>query len=408
MAAPLFLVAMSGCKFEPGGLQPGEGPEDGGGTPVDGAPVPVDGRPGIDSSVTMDSGTEIDGSLPLPPDAQVNNQRRKQITILASRVEAPGAVGTLDDFPVLFSVVDQQLADRASADGSDIYFVDGLTLARLQHEIEKWDPDTGELVAWVRIPALSGLLDTVIYIHYGDPELAQPGNPRQVWSSDFSAVWHLAQDPGPGGAGDIVDSTTGNDGTAHDSMQAGDLVAGQIGAAIDFDGSDDEITFTNPLSGGTSHTISAWVNQRSTNNDDAIVVLGNGAMNQARWLYGARAGDEVAFGFYTNDHISSINIENDGWRLLHWTYDGSTSRLYINGAQQGGSVTSGTVNTQGNTGWIGNVSDTDFGTNMNLNGQIDEVRIAAAVRTAEWIETEFNNQSNPSTFYTVGPETDVP
>jgi hypothetical protein len=42
---------------------------------------------------------------------------------------------------------------------------------------------------------------------------------------------------------------------------------------------------------------------------------------------------------------------------------------------------------------------------MNLNGQLDEVRIATVVRPAEWVRTEFNNQSDPASFCTVGPET---
>jgi hypothetical protein len=401
LAAALSLLAgMSGCKFEPGGLPPGGGPPD------DGAPLPVDSGPGIDSTVTMDSGPERDGMLPLPPDAG-STQRRKQVTILGSRVEAPAVPGFLADFPVLFSVVDPQIAALASTDGSDIYFVGANGLVPLEYEIEKWVKDTGELVAWVRIPMLSPTVDTVFYVVYGDPGLAPPANPRTAWANDFVAVWHLSQDPGPGATGEIKDSTTGNDGTAHSSMQSSDLVAGQIGDAIDFDGSDDEITFANSISGNTPHTISAWVNQRSTSSDDAVVVLGTGMPQQARWFYSARFGDNVAFGYYANDHVSETNIENDDWTLLHWTYDGNTSRLYVNGAQQGSAITSGSnVNTQGTDGRIGNVPSGAFGSAMNLAGQADEVRIASIARPAEWIETEFNNQSNPSSFYTIGNETE--
>ena len=391
------LAGMSGCKFEPRGLSPGDGP------PEDGAPLPMDSGPGMDSTVTTDSGSEIDAML--LPDARVSSQRQKQITIIGSRVQAPAVPGFLADFPVLFSVVDPEIAALASMDGSDIYFVGADGLVRLEYEIEKWVKDTGELVAWVKIPMLLPVVDTVFYVRYGAPELAQPANPRATWSSDFGAVWHLSQDPGPGTAGAIEDSTTGNDGTAHSSMQSSDLVDGQIGDAIDFDGMDDEITFVNSIFSDTPHTISAWVNQRETDNDDAIVVLGTGAANRARWFYGARAGGNVAYGYYSNDHVSGVNIEDEGWKLLHWTYDGNLSRLYVDGAQQGSAVTSGSgVNTQGTAGRIGNVSSTAFGQNVNLDGQVDEVRIATITRPAEWIATEFNNQSSPSTFYTVGPE----
>ncbi|HWN68563.1 MAG TPA: DUF2341 domain-containing protein [Haliangium sp.] len=410
MAALLLLAGIPGCKFDPGGLSPGGETRADSGPPVDGVPLPVDGRPatdsgaGTDSGVTMDSGTAIDASLPPRPDAAPDNQRRKQITIDAARVQAPAVPGSLADFPVLFSVVDPDIRARAAADGSDIYFTDALGVTRLVHEIEKWDPTTGALVAWVKIPSLSASLNTVLYVNYGGQ--AEPVTPANVWTSDFAAVWHLAQDPGPGTSRGIIDSTGGNDGTAHESMQSGDLVAGQIGNAIDFDGTDDEITFNNPITGSRSHTISAWVNQRSSSNDDAVVVLGTGVMNQARWLYSVRSGGDVAVGFYTNDRTSGTNIENDGWRLLHWTYDGTTSRLYVSGAQQGADFTAGSVDTRGNTGWIGNVSAAAFGSNLNLNGQIDEVRIATVARPVEWITTEFNNQSSPATFYTVGPESE--
>jgi hypothetical protein len=349
---------------------------------------------------------QIDASIPPGPDAGPSSQRRKRIAIDPSRVNAPGD-GVLVDFPVLFSVVDPDIAARASADGSDIYFVAADGETRLAYEIEKWNPVTGELVAWVKLPVVSASVNTVFYVVYGDPGQAQPTNPPDVWSSGFAAVWHLSQDPGSGATGAITDSRGNHDGTAHTSMQSSDLVAGQIGNGIDFDGSDDEITFVNQLSGNTPHTISAWVNQRTTGSDDALVVLGTGQVNQARSFYSARTGDEVFFGFYANDHVSTINIENEGWTLLHWTYDGNTSRLYVNGAQLGADVTSGTsINTQGTDGRIGNVPSAAFGSAMNLNGQADEVRIATAARPLEWIATEFNNQASPSTFYAVGPETE--
>ena len=35
-------------------------------------------------------------------------------------------------------------------------------------------------------------------------------------------------------------------------------------------------------------------------------------------------------------------------------------------------------------------------------GNLDEVRVSSQVRTADWIKTEFNNQTSPSTFYGLG------
>ena len=56
----------------------------------------------------------------------------------------------------------------------------------------------------------------------------------------------------------------------------------------------------------------------------------------------------------------------------------------------------------------------DFGTNLNIGessfiGTIDETRISNTVRTAGWIQTGYNNQSSPTSFYSVesSPETDI-
>ncbi|MEA3488318.1 MAG: hypothetical protein U9R10_03585, partial [Euryarchaeota archaeon] len=35
---------------------------------------------------------------------------------------------------------------------------------------------------------------------------------------------------------------------------------------------------------------------------------------------------------------------------------------------------------------------------------IDEVRISDTARNADWIQTSYNNQNNPSSFYDVGAE----
>ena len=37
-----------------------------------------------------------------------------------------------------------------------------------------------------------------------------------------------------------------------------------------------------------------------------------------------------------------------------------------------------------------------------FNGALDEVRISDVERSAEWVSTEYNNQSNPACFYSVG------
>jgi hypothetical protein len=76
--------------------------------------------------------------------------------------------------------------------------------------------------------------------------------------------------------------------------------------------------------------------------------------------------------------------------------------MYMNGA----STTTApalTINTNTTTLTLGDIADGNFG----LNGTLDEVRISNIARSANWITTEYNNQSAPSSFYALGAQQSV-
>jgi hypothetical protein len=78
--------------------------------------------------------------------------------------------------------------------GYDIFFsTDPNGLTKLDHEMEEYNPVTGQVVAWVRIPTLSHTTDTVLYLFYGNPNItSSQQNPGGVWNSNYQAVYHLA------------------------------------------------------------------------------------------------------------------------------------------------------------------------------------------------------------------------
>ena len=39
-----------------------------------------------------------------------------------------------------------------------------------------------------------------------------------------------------------------------------------------------------------------------------------------------------------------------------------------------------------------------------LNGDVDEIRLASTELSGTWFQTDYNNQSSPSTFYTLGSQ----
>jgi len=82
------------------------------------------------------------------------------------------------------------------------------------------------------------------------------------------------------------------------------------------------------------------------------------------------------------------------------TYDGSTLRVYVNGALD---------NTLARTGAIGYSSlPLTMGYTQApgqwFAGAIDEVRVSNSARPAGWVTTEYNNQNAPATFLSVGTQ----
>ncbi len=83
-------------------------------------------------------------------------------------------------------------------------------------------------------------------------------------------------------------------------------------------------------------------------------------------------------------------------------YDGSTQGIRVGSTPDNSTSKSGNLTQNSNQVRIG-----DHATSGDdpFDGVIDEVRISSVARSDNWLNTEYNNQSDPGTFYTLGPET---
>jgi hypothetical protein len=80
--------------------------------------------------------------------------------------------------------------------------------------------------------------------------------------------------------------------------------------------------------------------------------------------------------------------------------DSAGMRIYINGVEDASNNTPSTLSSTSAAFTLGALSD--FGD--LYDGVLDEVRISNVARSADWILTEYNNQSDPGSFYTIGSE----
>ncbi|MHA2185743.1 MAG: DUF2341 domain-containing protein, partial [Promethearchaeota archaeon] len=323
----------------------------------------------------------------------------KEITIDHTQV-----VGTTDhiNFPILISIFDADLHDNVQADGDDIAFNNGTSW--LFHEIElfnlNYNSTHAQLVAWVSIPNLSPTIDTTIYMYYGNSTMGSQENPKGVWDSKNLVVHHMEESP----TSTLYDSTQNNkDVIPQGSMTSGDLVDANIGKGIDFDNINDGAVSSNPIT-IDQFTISAWIYPDIVTNDwDGVVSIGN-ADGDVRF-FGLNYGDFV-LDDYAGTYSFGSTLTSDTWYYIAVTFDGSTMRGYIDGSFQGSYLESWGEITYKYT--LGSFAyDSSYGLTDFFDGIIDEVRIINSPRSSGWIQTEYNNQYNPASFYSIGNAIEV-
>ncbi|MEJ2276842.1 MAG: DUF2341 domain-containing protein, partial [Candidatus Lokiarchaeota archaeon] len=334
----------------------------------------------------------------------------KKITIDNSKVSGST---NLVNFPVLISLFDTDLHNHVQADGDDIAFYNGNEW--LDHEIEvfnqTYNATDAQLIAWVRIPSLSPINDTTLYMYYGNPNMGSCQNPEGVWDDNYRGVWHLKEDP-TDPSPQFQDSTYfDNDGIAENLTQS-NSVQGLIDGAIEFDDYNERcvnISHDASLQLSTDMTISVWIKANDTNGSEPFensVVLAKWSTsgNRNYWM-GKISGSYFCFYVDDTQYVSiDINKVNDNkWHYITGIADSTNNllRLYVDGVQENASVYSGNSQT--------GVSNLQIGKNpgqsgQEWNGTIDEVRISNTIHSTDWILTEYDNQYDPYNFFTIGTE----
>jgi len=351
-------------------------------------------------------------------DESVNFRYMKDITIDHNKVASD-----LTGFPLLIDIYDSDLRTNVQLDGDDIMFTSNGR--SLPHEIELFDQQYNSthahLVSWVRAD-LSSISDTVITMYYSNPAMGSQENPLEVWRNQYQGVWHLGNDPSsvlP--APQITDSTeNGNDGTTFGSMTQSDQVIGHIGNALDFDGSNDYVDCGNtiPLTMGyNDFAMSVWF--ASTDLDVPLAMKGAIGTDAYRYMLSITSSGTVKAEIDDNSvtpgkiTIYSASALNDGfWHYAVLVRSGSWLHLYIDGSE----VPTSPVDITG-YGSINSVEpfliaacdnyDNAGAPNLFAAAQIDEVRVLHNPITAQWILTEYNNQYDSSSFYSLGIKQEV-
>ena len=330
---------------------------------------------------------------------------RYEIIIDHTRVAAD-----LTNFPVLISIDDGSLVSLAQDDGGDIAFTDyGNT--QLAHEIEYYDPATGELVAWVNVPSLSSIEDTILYMYFGNREANDQQNPTAVWDADYVLVQHLDET-----TGDHLDSTAyHNDGTP--SGLASQAAVGQIDGADEWSGSAGLVdvgtdTSLDVFGPSQDFSIFLWARRNDLANLDGLFASGVDSGGGIAFATANDNEDDLRFlsrGNTVDVETNSGVVGDTDWHYVGLTADRDANlEFWVDGV----SVQAHDIAASAGEDW-NRLNDTykigsDRSENNPFDGILDEVRVSRVVRSPAWILTSYNNQRDPGSFYTISQEPATP
>ena len=331
----------------------------------------------------------------LDPWYSSNWSYKREITINSNQIAT-----TTSNFPVLATTTLDDLKTTTNGgkvgndNGYDIIFVDDDDSTLLNFEREKYASTTGEIVYWIKTN-ISSTTDKTIYMYYGNGSATDQATTTGVWDDNFVMVQHLSEIP-DNTAGQIKDSTSNsNDGQTF-TMASDDQVTGQIGGSLDFDGGSDYIDCGAPLiPADNNFTISAWINLIDYTTYD--VVFGQYATSQSgRFVFSATQGTGVIYAYAGATIVTTPDPVGLETHHVFLTRLGNTYTIYIDGVE---------IISDDSVASIYQGSNTQIGVAGTINhfkGTIDEARISNIARSAGWIETEYNNQSDVDSFMTFG------
>lgn len=350
------------------------------------------------------------------PLAGWNVDNRYKITIDNSKIDSG-----LVDFPV--AIVISSSTGTNNLDVTNIFdalvsdanrtkiAVTDVNDNQLYTEIEDWDTANERACLWVKVPTASDSVDTILYLYY---DATQSGNgsyvgdtgdvPAQnVWDDDFELVYHLAQDPSGGLAGDIKDSTANSLHGQPFNFESIDLVDALVGKAIDFDGTaeyitvpdDAALTFGNGASADDPLTLECFANADDISAFRFIIKRLNSA---GEYYFTGTGSDLLQVNYYDANlsnrisHYTNATVTEGSWEHYAAVYAGNESQSGIN-LFVGGADVAETNNPIGSYSAMHNTAtdvaiggDVFAGSPTYSDGKIAEVRISRFARSDAYIK----------------------
>lgn len=338
-------------------------------------------------------------------------QNYVEYTIAASQVGS-----TLTDYPAYLRMSDLPAAfwTGVQSDGGDIRVTQSDGTTRCPVDLVSIDTggSTGEL--HFGTSSVSSSSDTTFRIYYNatstqsQPAVGDTYGRNAVWG-DYIFTHHLGD--ADGAAPQFTDAAGNYDGTARNMASGAFQATGQIGGAVDLDGTNDYVDLGEfpAHSIGNGFTLSVWKKATTGNGiiiamDDSdserVFQLTQNSVNGWAHLIRFDASESVAASF-----AGVTDVNDDAFHLIHVTFDTTGgSVIYVDGSEDSSDAgTTANNDTDGGDLLLGARKAEGSPASFH-EGLLDEARFRAGALSAAWIAAEHTNQNAPTTFYTIGSE----
>jgi hypothetical protein len=326
---------------------------------------------------------------------------------LVTTSSGAGVAGTVTHFPVLVRLSSDNFDfSQAQAGGADLRFANQND-SDLPCEIARWDAAGNQAEIWVLADTILGNNDRQFMVMYwGNYQAVNVSSSRAVFDTalGFQGVWHLDEQ----GCANAIDGTDNHyDGQAF-GMTAASSASGIIGKARSFDGSSSYIVMPNTANSklnfpeNGNFTVSSWVCLDSFDHIYRTVVSKGYQQYFLRFTYfpsNEPLWEFVNFTQSANWQASTFSATEKQWVLLTGVRQGSAQLLYCNGelvdsalAMYPQGLSRDTTNDLSIGRFLHEVTFPTIDGYCFFKGKIDEVCIAAAVRSGDWIRLCYMNQ----------------
>jgi hypothetical protein len=324
--------------------------------------------------------------------------------------------GTADSTSFPVSVVETRVGFKSVANGGSVTSASGYDIAfysdaglttLLDFEIESWSATTGALVAHVRIPTLSHTSNTVFYLGYGKSSITtDQSNQHGVWDSNYGCVYHFKDVFGATYPLSTRTDSTSNGNTLTNGASATASAVGQIGDGLNVANQTKILGAVNAasLQCTSAFTIEGWGKPPSFTDYRVLAARGSTTTNRNFVLFTNITTGVGVINFTQSGTLRQVvgatPLSTSVYSHLAATYDGSTLKLWVNGAVDGTLSVSGATDNPSDDFFIGCESYA-FTAAYPWLGTIDEVRLSSVARSSSWMTAQYNNQKTSSTFYAV-------